>query len=134
MPTQQELKDAIQLALDDNNMEAASELRAMYLAAEESSVTSEEQPAEPVEETPELKPISWFDEFEFAFDSSHSDVNNWGLALEAKLALGDWGEDEEGDITIKNGSELCGEEFMEVVDYEQRCDLLQNSRAGGITD
>ena len=134
MPTQQELKDAIQLALDDNNMEAASELRAMYLAAEESSVTTEEQPAEPVEETPELKPISWFDEFEFAFDSSHSDVNNWGLALEAKLALGDWGEDEEGDITYKNGYELYGEEFMDNMDYDQRRDFLLNRRAEGVKE
>ena len=134
MPTQQELKDAIQLALDDNNMEAASELRAMYLAAEESSVTTEEQPAEPVEETPELKPISWFDEFEFAFDSSHSDVNNWGLALEAKLALGDWGEDENGDLTLKNGYELYGEEFMDEMDYDQRRDFLLNRRAEGIKE
>jgi len=134
VPTQQELKDAIQLALDDNNMEAASELRAMYLAAEESSVTTEEQPAEPVEETPELKPISWFDEFEFAFDSSHSDVNNWGLALEAKLALGDWGEDEEGDITYKNGYELYGEEFMDNMDYDQRRDFLLNRRAEGVKE
>jgi hypothetical protein len=134
VPTQQELKDAIQLALDDNNMEAASELRAMYLAAEESSVTTEEQPAEPVEETPELKPISWFDEFEFAFDSSHSDVNNWGLALEAKLALGDWGEDENGDLTLKNGYELYGEEFMDEMDYDQRRDFLLNRRAEGIKE
>ena len=29
----------------------------------ESSVELEEQPSEPVQEKPELKPISWFDEF-----------------------------------------------------------------------
>ena len=136
MPTQQEIKDALQLALDDNNMEAASQLRDMYLAAEvspeEAALAPEEQPSEPVEEVQELKPISWFDEFEFAFDSSHSDVNNWGLALEAKLALGDWGEDEEGDITYKNGYELYGEEFMDNMDYDQRRDFLLNRRAEGV--
>ena len=100
----------------------------------ESSVELEEQPSEPVEEKPELKPISWFDEFEFAFDSSHSDVNNWGLALEAKLALGDWGEDEEGDITYKNGYELYGEEFMDNMDYDQRRDFLLNRRAEGVKE
>ena len=134
MPTQQELKDAIQLALDDNNMEAASELRAMYLAAEESSTTTEEQPAEPVEETPELKPISWFDEFEFAFDSSHSDVNNWGLALEAKLALGDWDTDANGDLTFKNGYELYGKEFMDDMDYDQRRNFLLKRRDEGVKE
>jgi len=134
VPTQQELKDAIQLALDDNNMEAASELRAMYLAAEESSTTTEEQPAEPVEETPELKPISWFDEFEFAFDSSHSDVNNWGLALEAKLALGDWDTDANGDLTFKNGYELYGKEFMDDMDYDQRRDFLLKRRDEGVKE
>jgi len=100
----------------------------------ESSVELEEQPSEPVEEVQELKPISWFDEFEFAFDSSHSDVNNWGLALEAKLALGDWGEDEEGDITYKNGYELYGEEFMDNMDYDQRRDFLLNRRAEGVKE
>ena len=64
MPTQQEIKDALQLALDDNNMEAASQLRDMYLAAEvspeEAALAPEEQPSEPVEEVQELKPISWF--------------------------------------------------------------------------
>jgi len=134
VPTQQELKDAIQLALDDNNMEAASELRAMYLAAEESSTTTEEQPAEPVEETPELKPISWFDEFEFAFDSSHSDVNNWGLALEAKLALGDWDTDANGDLTFKNGYELYGKEFMDDMDYDQRRNFLLKRRDEGVKE
>ena len=138
MPTQQEIKDALQLALDDNNMEVASQLRDMYLAAEASSeevaLAPEEQPLPPVEETPELKPISWLDEFEFAFDSSHSDVNNWGLALEAKLALGDWDEDANGDLTFKNGYELYGEEFMDNMDYDQRRDFLLNRRAEGVKE
>jgi len=127
--TKQQLKDAIQRALDDDNMEAASELRDRYLALEKSEQPQEvEQPKpETVEKQPK-KDLSWFDEFEFAYDSSHTDVANWGLALEAYSPMGQitiGGED--GLVSYQSPLELYGDEFMDM-DYDQRRDFLLNRR------
>ena len=66
MATKEQLKEAIQRALDDDNMEAASELRDRYLALE-----AQEQPQQAAQPEPVEKPkadIGWLDEFEFAYD------------------------------------------------------------------
>jgi len=127
--TKQQLKDAIQRALDDDNMEAASELRARYLALEQEEQPQEvEQPKPEVIEEQPKKDLSWFDEFEFAYDSSHSDVANWGLALEAYSLMGRitiGGED--GLVSYQSPVELYGDEFMDM-DYDQRRDFLLNRR------
>lgn len=129
MATKQQLKDAIQRALDDDNLEAASELRARYLALEQEEQPQEvEQPKPEVIEEQPKKDLSWFDEFEFAYDSSHSDVANWGLALEAYSPMGRitiGGED--GLVSYQSPVELYGDEFMDM-DYDQRRDFLLNRR------
>ena len=129
MATKEQLKEAIQRALDDDNMEAASELRDRYFALE-----AQEQPQpEPVEKP--KADIGWLDEFEFAYDSSHTDVSNWGLALEAFTPMGEitiGGED--GLISYQSPRELYGDAFVDKMSYDERRDFLLQRREQSVLD
>ena len=133
MATKEQLKEAIQRALDDDNMEAASELRDRYLALE-----AQEQPQQAAQPEPVEKPkadISWLDEFEFAYDSSHTDVSNWGLALEAFTPMGEitvGGED--GLISYQSPRELYGDDFVDKMGYDERRDFLLQRREQSVLD
>ena len=133
MATKEQLKEAIQRALDDDNMEAASELRDRYLALE-----AQEQPQQVTQPEPVEKPkadIGWLDEFEFAYASSHTDVSNWGLALEAFTPMGEitiGGED--GLISYQSPRELYGDAFVDKMSYDERRDFLLQRREQSVLD
>ena len=85
------------------------------------------------EEIPSIKDpeedISWLEEFEFSYDSTHTDVGDWRLALDAmipqtKLVIG--GED--GLISVQTERERYGDEFANLEGYEARRDWLKNNR------
>jgi hypothetical protein len=134
--TKEQLKEAIQRALDDDNMEAASELRDRYLALEAQEQPQEvEQPKPEVIEEQPKKDLSWFDEFEFAYDSSHTDVSNWGLALEAYSPMGEitiGGED--GLISYQSPRELYGDAFVDKMSYDERRDFLLQRREQSVLE
>ena len=136
MATKEQLKEAIQRALDDDNMEAASELRDRYLALEAQEQPQEvEQPKPEVIEEQPKKDLSWFDEFEFAYDSSHTDVSNWGLALEAYSPMGEitiGGED--GLISYQSPRELYGDAFVDKMSYDERRDFLLQRREQSVLE
>jgi hypothetical protein len=104
--TQEELKQAIQLALDDGNEEVASELRDRYLSLEEES------------------DVSWLDEAMYAWDSTNADYENWAVALEAKVPMGNLRVDGEG-VSWDSPEELYGDEFADM-SYDERREFLLN--------
>jgi len=114
--TKEELERAIQLALDDGNEEAASELRDQYLALE-GDAASRGAP----EEAPD---VSWIDEAMYAWDSTNADYENWALALEAKAPMGNLRVDGEG-VSWDSPEELYGDEFMDM-SYDERREFLLN--------
>ena len=99
---------------------------------------TEEQPQQNTQPKPVEKPkedISWFDEFEFAYDSSNTDVSNWGLALEAFTPMGEitvGGED--GLISYQSPRELYGDDFVDKMGYEERRNFLNQRRKQSVVD
>lgn len=133
MSTKEQLKEAIQLALNDDNMEAASELRDRYFALEATEQSQPTEQPEPVEEPKE--DISWLDEFEFAYDASNTDVSNWSLALEAFTPVGAlWVGGEDGLLSYRSPRELYGDDFVDKMGYDERRDFLLQRRKQSVID
>jgi hypothetical protein len=80
---------------------------------------------EPTEDEPE-EDVSWWDEFKLAYDTTYTDVQDWGLALEAAMPVGNI--DFEGGLPVyRSPAELYGANF-EDMDYEERKEYLANRR------
>ena len=80
---------------------------------------------EPAPEEPK-EDIGWWDEFKLAYDTTYTDVQDWGLSLEAAMPMGNI--DFEGGLPVyRSPAELYGADF-ENMDYEQRKEYLANRR------
>ena len=75
--------------------------------------------------------ISWFEEFEYAYDSTHTDVRDLGLLIQAAFPETSWeitiaGED--GLIDYKDARERHGDDFVDKMSYEERREYLRKKR------
>jgi len=70
--------------------------------------------------------IGWWDEFKLAYDTTYTDVQDWGLSLEAAMPMGNI-DFEDGLPVYRSPAELYGADF-EDMDYDQRKEYLANRR------
>jgi hypothetical protein len=85
----------------------------------------DEEDSAPEKEEPK-KDIGWWDEFKLAYDTTYTDVQDWGLALEAAMPVGNI--DFEGGLPVyRSPAELYGADF-ENMSYEKRKAYLADRR------
>jgi hypothetical protein len=97
------------------------EFNSKFLGDQPTEVSTQE----PSPEKPE-KDIGWWDEFKLAYDTTYTDVQDWGLALEAAMPVGNI-DFEDGLPVYRSPAELYGADF-ENMSYEKRKAYLADRR------
>ncbi len=95
-----------------------------------SALNKTEVQHQPPDDAP--KDVTWFDEAEYAWDSTNADYENWGLALEAKIPMGEFRIDREG-FSYDSPEKLYGAEFM-AMSYPERKEFLRSRRSQSVLE